>query len=163
MVTMAIQQRPATEEDRLFMQQLYRTSRDFEMVYLSHLSAEQKEQFLDMQFEAQYQGYQQQCPNAVWTILEEDGVPIGRLIVDYRPGEIGAMDVCLLPEMRGRGIGTQIMRDLQQEGQQRGLPVRLYVTILNENARRLYERLGFEVIDQTPVHLHMEWGPGDGC
>ena len=37
-----------------------------------------------------------------------------------------------------------------------GKAVRLQVGLQNHKARRLYERLGFEVVDASDTHTHMQ-------
>jgi hypothetical protein len=39
-------------------------------------------------------------------------------------------------------------------------PLRHMVFMLNDNANRLYQRLGFKTIDDVGGYLHMEWTPG---
>ncbi len=61
------------------------------------------------------------------------------------------VDISLLPEARGSGLGTAILKDLvaAETG-----PVQLHVERTNR-ARRLYERLGFEVVETQPIYLRM--------
>jgi ribosomal protein S18 acetylase RimI-like enzyme len=148
--------RPATAVDDPFMQQLYATSRDYEMALLPWDDA-QKEAFLTMQYHAQRQGYQLQYPHAEWQIVLWQGEPIGRLIVETRPPELGLMDITLLPAWRGRGIGSELIRGVCARATAVGLPVRLYVDLLNNAACRLYERLGFTVLQTSEVDQWLEW------
>lgn len=54
--------------------------------------------------------------------------------------------ICVRAEWRGRGIGAALTQALINEGRRRGYPaVRLEVVEDNHVARRLYQRLGFEV------------------
>ena len=53
------------------------------------------------------------------------------------------------PAWQGRGIGTQILRELQREARARGCPLRLKMFLANAPARRLYARLGFEEVGYT--------------
>ena len=52
------------------------------------------------------------------------------------------MDIALLPEYRGRGIGTALLEELLVEADATGRRVTIHVERFNP-ARRLYERLGF--------------------
>ena len=55
------------------------------------------------------------------------------------------IDIALLPDHRGRGIGARLLRDVLHEATAAGLPVRLSVERSNP-ARSLYERLGFRTV-----------------
>jgi GNAT superfamily N-acetyltransferase len=64
----------------------------------------------------------------------------------------------IAPEHQGRGLGTALVRWLQQQAQGLALPVRLRLLRVNP-AKRLYERLGFAVVDEAPERFFMEWRP----
>ena len=63
--------------------------------------------------------------------------------------------VAVLPEYRGRKIGTGLMQLAREQAQAQSYD-RLSLVVFEENdaAVRLYRRLGFEVIDQAPVVPH---------
>jgi ribosomal protein S18 acetylase RimI-like enzyme len=63
--------------------------------------------------------------------------------------------IALLPEYRGRGIGTQLLRIAAQQARQHGYD-RLSLVVFEENtgALRLYRRLGYQVIDRAPIVPH---------
>lgn len=121
-------------------------------------SEEQKEAFLRFQFEAQHQYYQQQFPDARFDLILLAGEPAGRLYLHRRPDEIRLIDIALLPEHRGRGLGGALMRQILADGEEAGLPVRIHVE-RNNPALRLYHRLGFESIEDQEVYYLMEWRP----
>ena len=58
-----------------------------------------------MQFDAQDTEYRRANPDGSFDVIEVDGRPAGRLYVDRRPGDLRIVDIALLPEFRGRGIG----------------------------------------------------------
>jgi ribosomal-protein-alanine N-acetyltransferase len=65
--------------------------------------------------------------------------------------EIHINNVAILPALRGRGIGTQLMRRVFDEARRLGARrATLEVRASNEGARRLYERLGFRVASVRP-------------
>jgi ribosomal protein S18 acetylase RimI-like enzyme len=66
------------------------------------------------------------------------------------------MDIALVPEHRGTGIGTQLLRELQEEARSAGKSLTIHVERFNP-AMRLYERLGFRQIEDKGVYLLMEW------
>ncbi len=66
------------------------------------------------------------------------------------------LEIALLPEYRGRGIGRIVMMGLCLEAAMRHKPVRLYVHYLSR-AQRFYRQLGFrEIAVEGPDRL-MEW------
>ena len=86
------------------------------------------------------------------------GAPAGRLYVDRLAAEIRVVDIALLPEFRGRGIGRALLEDILAEGERRGLPVTIHVEQGNR-ARALYERLGFEQVSDTGVYALLQRMP----
>ena len=150
--------RPIRPEDEPFLLRVYASTRAEEMAIVPWTDAE-KDAFLRMQFAAQHRHYQQHFAAAAFEVLLRDGVPIGRLYVDRSRDEIHIIDIALLPEHRRAGLGTAILRELLDEAARASKSVRIYVEHANP-ARRLYERLGFTVIDDTGVYVLMEWSPG---
>jgi ribosomal protein S18 acetylase RimI-like enzyme len=86
------------------------------------------------------------------------GHPIGRVIIDRGAHEIRVVDISLMPDYRGRGIGSALLRGVLAEATVAGLPVGLSVQAANP-ARHLYERLGFAVTDASNFYLSLEWRP----
>ncbi len=154
---MAVTLRPAQVEDEVFLFELYASTRADEMA-LVNWDAAQQDAFLKMQFNAQTQYYRMQFPEAEYQIIMRDGQAIGRLIVDRSEGVLLLMDIALLPESRGMGIGTALIRDLQAQAAEAGKPMRLHVEIFNR-ALRLYERLGFHPISESGIYYELEWRP----
>jgi ribosomal protein S18 acetylase RimI-like enzyme len=64
-------------------------------------------------------------------------------------------DLCVAAEARGRGIGTALFAELKRRALSRGLDhLELTVWAFNEDARRLYERLGMRSrIDRMEMEL----------
>jgi ribosomal protein S18 acetylase RimI-like enzyme len=111
-----------------------------------------------MQFTAQGRYYREQMPDASYEVVLVDGEPGGRLYVDRRDDEIHVVDVALLPEHRGRGLGTRLMREVLAEADAAGKRVTIYVERFNR-ALSLYERLGFSQIGDEGVYLLLERRP----
>jgi ribosomal protein S18 acetylase RimI-like enzyme len=91
-------------------------------------------------------------------IIEESGTPVGYLCVLHQANHDFIDEVALLPEAQGRGIGSSLVTDIMSAASDRGLPVRLSV-LVNNPARRLYERLGFRVSSIEHSRVKMEWRP----
>jgi ribosomal protein S18 acetylase RimI-like enzyme len=149
--------RPAAAGDEEHLYRVYASTRQEELAPLGWAEAE-REAFLRMQFTAQDRYYRAQFPEASYQVVLAGERPAGRLYVDRRPDEIRVLDIALLPEHRGGGIGSALLRDLFAEARARGVPVRLHVERSNP-ALRLYTRLGFEPIGERIPYLLMEWRP----
>jgi ribosomal protein S18 acetylase RimI-like enzyme len=152
--------RPIASQDDSFLFQVYASTRADEMA-LVKWSEEQIADFLWMQFNAQRQHYLHYFPKAEYSLIcKEDHQPIGRIIIDRSGNEILLMDIALLPVYRNTGIGTRLVRDIQDEAQAKGLPVHLHVEAFNR-AVHLYERLGFTRTGEEGIYLKMEWLPSN--
>ena len=119
-------------------------------------SDEQKSDFLAMQFNAQHSFYMQQFKQASFDVIEHKGDTIGRLYVDRRPCEIRIIDIALMPESRGKGIGGAIMQTLLDEAAGENKSVTIHVEH-NNPALHLYRRLGFRHVSDEGVYYLMEW------
>jgi len=79
----------------------------------------------------------------VRTILE-DGVRAGFLWIELRERVLHVHGIILDPAARGKGIGTTVFGDLQDEYAGRVDAIELGVRVVNEGAIRFYERIGFQ-------------------
>ena len=118
----------------------------------------QKEAFLRSQFEAQDAWYRESYAGATFDVIAVDDEPAGRLYLHRGESEIRIVDIALLPEHRGKGIGTALLSDLLSEADAAGKSVTIHVERLNP-ALRLYERLGFSVAEDKGVYLFLERPP----
>jgi ribosomal protein S18 acetylase RimI-like enzyme len=133
--------RPITPNDDAFLARVYASSRADELA-ITGWSEELKEQFCRKQFDAQSAYYAANYPGASFQIIERDGWPVGRLYVARWEKEIRIVDITLLPEFRGSGIGTKLLRELQNEARSAGKSLTIHVERFNR-AVTLYQRLGF--------------------
>lgn len=148
--------RPVTPADDAFLFELYATTRpDIASLGLGDV-------LLRVQWQAQRQGYLARYPHSEHQLVLLDGRPAGRLWVAREPGELRLVDISLLPAHRGTGVGTGLLRALQQEATAADKPLRLSVAWDNP-ARRLYARLGFMPVAGTETsadpYLALEWRP----
>jgi len=89
-------------------------------------------------------------------ILVEDQ-PAGRIWVGEDDTEIRLLDIGLLEEFQNRGVGTILLKQLIAEAAEKKKALRHMVFVLNNDAHRFYERLGFVVIEDLDAYKHMEW------
>lgn len=149
--------RPVAAEDRGFLAAVYAGTRAAELAATDWSDA-QKAEFCRMQFEAQDAHYQNHYPTAEYAVVLAAGRAAGRLYVDRWAEEIRIMDIALLPEFRGQGIGTAILTNLQSEASASGKILSIHVERFNP-ARTLYDRLGFVEAGETGVYLLLHWRP----
>jgi GNAT superfamily N-acetyltransferase len=145
-----ISYRAMTDGDLPFVAALYAMTRA-EEVASTGWPAKLQAAFLDQQHRAQHSHYRSAWPDGEWLLIERGGEPIGRLYLARQDGMLLVVDISLLPVARGAGLGTAILTDIlaAETG-----PVELHVEARNP-ARRLYERLGFAVVEKQPVYLRM--------
>ncbi len=141
--------------DTEFLYRVYASTRAEELA-MTNWSDAQKEQFCRMQFQAQTTDYRANYPEARHSIIECGGTPVGRLIVERMEREICIIDIAILPEARGSGIGTRFLRELMDEAAAAGKALSIHVEKFNR-ALRLYQRLGFRPIEDKGIYLLMEW------
>jgi ribosomal protein S18 acetylase RimI-like enzyme len=145
--------RPATAADEAFCFSVYTSTRAEELAAWGW-GAAQQEIFLKMQFAAQAASYRAAFPEASRAIVLRGDRPVGTLIVNQAAEEIRLIDIALLPEHRGAGLGTEVIRRLQAEAHGSGRPLRLQVLKTNP-AARLYARLGFITTGSDEMRVEM--------
>ena len=148
--------RSIAPEDDAFLARVYASSRAGELA-VTPWSEEQKAEFCRRQFDAQSAYYAANYPEASFQIIEHDGWPVGRLYVARWEKEIRIVDITLLPEFRGSGIGTKLLRELQEEARDASKSLTIHVERFNR-ALALYQRLGFREVEDKGVYLLMRWG-----
>ncbi len=149
--------RPVGPEDEPFLRTLFTQGRGPEFAALD-LGDEALGNLLAMQYTAQDRSYRALHPEAAFDIVELDCAPIGRLSVDRTGNAIRVIDIALMPEHRGRGIGTRLLRALIAEATESDRAIRLAVVRTNP-ALALYRRLGFVGAGGDEVHLELERPP----
>jgi GNAT superfamily N-acetyltransferase len=82
--------------------------------------------------------------------------PVGLLKVARDALDWELIQIQLIPELQGRGIGSELIGRLVLEAEQAGASLRLSV-LQGSPARRLYERLGFTVVGEKGHALEMSW------
>ncbi|MFX1427335.1 MAG: GNAT family N-acetyltransferase [Promethearchaeota archaeon] len=61
----------------------------------------------------------------------------------------------ILPKFQNLGIGTNLIQKLLSDAKEQQKNVYLQVLISNKKAKKLYERLGFKIIEKTDTHYKM--------
>jgi ribosomal protein S18 acetylase RimI-like enzyme len=148
--TLAFELRPALPGDVDFEHLLYASTRDD----LRPLGPEVFDGFVGMQFRAESMSIRLDHPCAEHTIVVVDDSAAGRLIVDESGDQIKVIDLALLPEYRGQGIGTSLLRGVLDRADRMGRAIVLHVE-KQSRAVRLYERLGFLISAEAGLYFEM--------
>jgi ribosomal protein S18 acetylase RimI-like enzyme len=147
--------RPVTDADHEFLVRVYGSTREEELSQVSWAPG-QRDVFVRMQFAAQDADYRAHNPRGTFDVVEVGGRPAGRLYVDRRPGDVRIVDISLLPEYRGAGVGGQLVARVMDEAAASSRKVSIHVELHNR-AAELYARMGFEVVAEHGVYRRMEW------
>ena len=149
--------RPALEGDEGFLRFVYADSRRAELDQAVWPEGV-RETFLRSQFDAQAAHYKKHYPDSQFLIVERESRPVGRLYIWRTAAEIRIMDLAIIGEFRGQGIGTTLLTRLLDEGREAGRKVTIHVEKFNP-ALRLNERLGFRIVADLEVYWFLEWSP----
>jgi len=152
---MRVELKPITKDDEPFLYEVYVSTRRKEIDSWGW-SAEQIQHFLEMQWCAQQTSYRQQFPDASHCIILSDDKYVGRLLTENLPEHHHLIDISILPNFQGKGVGTFLITQLQQKAKEENKSVILQVFQTNP-ARDLYERLGFQVMSADEIYLKMRW------
>ena len=153
-----VELRPVSQSDDQFLLGVYGSTREQELGQAEWVEG-QKEVFLRWQFDLQRREYDARFPDAAYHVIVVDQQPAGRIWVGSDDEQVRLLDIALLPQFQNRGVGTALLRRLIQEAGQQGKVLRHMVFVLNNNAERFYERLGFKRIEDLGAYKHMEWRP----
>jgi len=151
--------RPAAAADYEELVRVYASTRAAELAQVTWWDDEQKLAFCRAQYDAQKEEYDARFPEAEYDVIELEGRTVGRVWVGRAAEEIRLLDIALLPGAQRRGLGAAIVGALIEEARASGKRLRHMVFMLNTDARRFYERLGFRVFEDFGGYLHMEWTP----
>ncbi len=147
--------RPITDADLPLLERIYGSTRTEELAQ-TDWDESQKAVFIAFQFQAQHQHYATHYRNAQFFVIEVNGEAAGRLYLHWRDGELRIVDIALLPEARGQGLGDALLQSLMRAAARVGKFVSIHVEQMNP-AMRLYLRLGFVRIGEHGVYHLMQW------
>lgn len=147
-----------TPADDDFLYEVYDSTRADELGQVEWEEG-QKETFVRWQFDLQRREYHARFPDARHQLILIDGEPAGRFWTGEDEEQIRLLDIALLPQFQKRGAGTILLRGLMKEAASAGKLLRHMVFVLNNDAHRFYERLGFVVIEDLGAYKHMEYRP----
>ena len=92
----------------------------------------------------------------VVSIVVIRGRRAGYLSVNNRQDGLYLDNIQLSPTIRGQGIGTSILKQLQADNTSTSIHL---TTFVDNPAKHLYERLGFVAVDKRGTTIKMTWNP----
>ncbi len=81
---------------------------------------------------------------------------IGLLEIDETDEELHIVELEILPEYQGQGLGSEILQDIIVKMKDKGKRIRLGCFYINKRALKLYEKNGFKKYGETKTHILME-------
>jgi ribosomal protein S18 acetylase RimI-like enzyme len=141
--------RMAGPGDAELLWETFRTSRPESYVALP-------DNLLRVQHRAREAAYSASYPGAENCVVVTAGRNAGRVLVWWSDEECRIVDLAILPDERGRGLGELVVRSLADEAKRAGKPLRASVPSDNPGALRLYQRIGFNVVSRDGANFALE-------
>ena len=149
--------KPMEDEDMDFIERVYGSTREKELS-TTNWTQEQKRSFVIMQSVAQLSEYRSKYQGATYEVILVKKKPAGRLFLWETDNEIRIVDIALLPEFSGKGIGKKILTGIIEAARKKHKAITLHV--LRDNpAIRLYESLGFRTVHDKDDRVFMQCVP----
>lgn len=142
---------PVSSSDEPFLVELYASTRAEEMT-LVPWSSEQKQAFLQMQFEAQNSYYRERYPNASFDLIKFNDSPVGRLYLAELADEIRIIDLTFLPAHFDPQVFEALIEDILRKGARVGKPVRIHLENYDPQTE-IFVRLGFRKIGEHGIYF----------
>ncbi|HEY1096578.1 MAG TPA: GNAT family N-acetyltransferase [Alphaproteobacteria bacterium] len=94
-------------------------------------------------------------------IILTDEEPVGLIEMTEKPESLHLCEICILPHNRNKGIGRQVITDLQHRAMQLGKALTLKVHKANSRAQDLYHELGFRSVGESKSgqSFNLSWSP----
>ncbi|UTW57841.1 hypothetical protein KFE96_13510 [Kordiimonas sp. SCSIO 12603] len=151
--------RPAGRADKDFLAKMYRDNRDD----LRMIDADKDyiENVIEMQLDAQINGYGNQFPDAVYLILEKNGSRIGRITLDIGKVEMRLVDLDFIKKAKNKGFGSSILLWLMKAAAQTKRPLLVPARRDDPLMLKFLHKYGF-LEDETmsdDVYARMSWFP----
>ncbi len=117
---------------------------------------EQLKQLIEIQLKAQSQQYRSQFPHGEFCVIREcRGKPIGIFSCQIHEKVGTLIDIAILPDAQGQGIGTRVVQSLLDHCRSVGVG-RVEAHVVRDNpALSLWKRLGFEIVAEEGLHFQL--------
>lgn len=152
---MQLKKSPIAHQDESFLFELYSTTRLDELALVSW-NEEQKSSFLHNQYQAQHHHYFLKYPDASFQIIKLGNKPIGRIYTAELETEIRILDLTILPELRGQKFGTQLIKEVLSDAEEKKKAVQIYLETYN-SAQTLFRKLNFQPVADDGLYVLWRW------
>jgi ribosomal protein S18 acetylase RimI-like enzyme len=147
----------ATENDSEFFMELFSEIKGSELL-LHSWPPTIREQLLSMQYRGFMKSIQEEYPNHEDFLILFQSKMAGRLQIEKNDSFFRIINISLMPDFRGKGIGSYILKNILKEANLRQIPVELDVDVSNP-AFFVYQNLGFNIIYCDEVKILMKYFP----
>ncbi|GAA3876964.1 hypothetical protein GCM10022381_19390 [Leifsonia kafniensis] len=152
--------RTAARGDDALIRRLFTDSRAADFAHLPGTDAA-AQAIVDLQFTAHAAMLSTRYPDAEHKVITAHGSPVGHIVTNTLPGSIRLVDIAVLAEHQGHGLGTAVLDALLSHADATVRTVELSVWELNEPAIRWYQRhnfittgaVGGRLAMRRPAHL----------
>jgi ribosomal protein S18 acetylase RimI-like enzyme len=153
---MAIYLRPATLDDVAFLADVVITATVAQGRFPHDVTVEE--------YRAGYEDWTRETiteanPDGALSVIECDGTPVGRMRVVHTATALTLAGIQILPSYQNQGIGTTLIERLKREAAAQQIPLHIGVEKDNPRARRLYERLGCDLIGEDDHEYKFVYRP----
>jgi ribosomal protein S18 acetylase RimI-like enzyme len=107
----------------------------------------------ERRFASRYPGHQRLL------ILSDDGERAGRLYLLRTGSALHVVDLTVMPEFRGRGLGSRVLQQLMELAEREDLPIAARVSRANTRVTDACARVGFELVDIDDLDNFLRWRP----
>lgn len=150
-LTSVVSLRPIAATDESFLHTVFLSGRP-ELTVLP-------DQLIALQLQAQRSQYDSSYPGHADFVIDIDGVDVGRCWLWRTEAEHRLLDLVVLPDHRGRGVGRSVLTTLVAAAAHADVPLHLSVWSGNEPAIQLYRSFGFEQYDEQHGYLLLQLLP----
>ncbi len=151
---MSLELHPVSHSDYSLLFEIYISSRADELKFVPWTD-EQKNAFLEAQFQAQTDHYYATYSDGSFELIKLENETAGRLFQAELDDEIRIIDITLLPQFRNRGIGTLLLSEVLESGANKKKLVTIYLDT-HSPAQTLFSRLGFIPVADDGVYCLWE-------
>ena len=151
------------------MQLTFRTATQADFDLLWKLHQETMHEYVDATYgwndHAQLEYFKNGYRPESLTLVEWNDQLAGCYCLEQRESCLYLASMEIAPEFQNKGIGSRYLAQFMAIARDHCVPLELHVMKANLAARRLYERVGFQVVGEiskygtTPTHDHMRWTP----